>query len=249
MRVRIDLKTIDLVKVFNPKVNVNDLYLPVENVYETREPSIRRKSVRRGKDIYEEYDFIFYYAKKSFVNFKILSDKTTYYVIVDGVVITVPHDIELDYNFTLHEMLVKDFVNQSKHLNNLQKASMINLYLTQLHKSSKHAFKSIFVDFFTNKQFSERNVLSGGGLVRNFVCEFTYAGHRFSLYAHSSKNEVYVEYLFADFKFKRSYPASSSNIDKFILDFVNEHEYNCKTAKEAVKHLDDFILIRKMSSI
>lgn len=102
-------------------------------------------------------------------------------MIVDGVVITVSHDIELDYNFMLHELLVKDFVNQSKYINNLQKASMINLYLTHLHKSSKHAFKSIFVDFFTNRQFSDRNVLAGGSLVRSFVCEFTYAGHRFSL--------------------------------------------------------------------
>lgn len=249
MRVRIDLKTIDLVKTFNPKVNVNDLYLPVENVYESREPSIRRKSVRRGKDIYEEYDFIFYYAKKSFINFKILSDKTTYYVIVDGVVITVSHDIELDYNFMLHELLVKDFVNQSKHINNLQKASMINLYLTHLHKSSKHAFKSILIDFFTNNQFSERRVIAGGNLIRSFVFEFTYAGYPFSLYTYSDRNIIYVEYLFADFKFKRSYPSKSYNIETFILDFVNEHEYNCKTAKEAVKHLDDFILIRKMSSI
>lgn len=249
MRVRIDLKTIKLIKTFNPKVDVNALFLPVENIFENREPSFRTKSVGRGKSIKEQYDFIFHYARTSFTGFKILSDTSTYYVIFDGIVISIPHDIEIDYNFSLHSFLIQDFENQSKHLDNIQKASIINVCMAKQHGTSKHAFKGIFLDFFNNKTFTEKNLIVGNNFNRNFVCEFTYAGHKFSFYTYANSNGIFVEYFFPEFKFKKFYPVGSYNIDKFILDFVNEHEYNCKTMKEAVYHIDDFILLRKMTTI
>ena len=60
MRVRIDLKTIKLIKTFNPHVDVNALYLPVENVFEGREASYRTKQITRKKSIQEAYDFIYF---------------------------------------------------------------------------------------------------------------------------------------------------------------------------------------------
>lgn len=249
MRVRIDLKTVNLIKTYNPHVDVNDLYLPVENVFEQREPSIRSKSLPYGKNSEEEYDFIYYYARQSFTNFKIVSDKTIYYVIVDGVVLSVPHDIEINYNFTLQQMLVDDFENQTKHVDNMLKASYINLYMSKSHKVSKHVFKPLFIDFFTNKSFRERKIMAGGSLNRSFVCELTYLGHKFSLSTFQSSSGIVVEFNFLEFKYKKYYPIASYSIDKFILDFVNEHEYNCKSTKEATQHLDDYILIRKMTTI
>lgn len=249
MRVRIDLKTIKLIKTFNPHVDVNALYLPVENVFEERDASVRTKQLTRKQSIQEEYDFIYCYAKESFTNFKIVSDKTTYYVIVDGVVLSVPHDFEVDYGFSLHKMLVNDYENQTKHVDNMLKAAYINLYMSKEHNVSKHVFKSIFIDFFTNKAFNERKILSGGSLNRNFVCELTYLGHKFSFSTFSASSGVLVEFNFPEFKFRKCYPISSYNIDKFILDFVNESEYNCKSTKEAIQHLNDYILIRKMINI
>lgn len=249
MRVRIDLKTIKLIKTFNPHVDVNALYLPVENVFEGREASYRTKQITRKKSIQEAYDFIYCYAKESFTNFKIVSDTTTYYVIVDGIVLSVPHDIEINYNFTLQQMLVDDFENQTKHVDNLLKASYINLYMSKAHNVSKHVFKSLFVDFFTNKQFHERKIIAGGSLNRSFVCELTYLGHKFSFCTFQASSGVVVEFNFLEFKYKKCYPIASYNIDKFLLDFVNEHEYNCKSMKEATTHLDDYILICKMINI
>lgn len=249
MRVRIDLKTVKLIKKFNPHVDVNALYLPVENVFEEREASVRTKQLTRKKSIQEEYDFIYCYAKQSFINFKIVSDKTTYYVIVDGVVLRVPHDIEINYNFTLQQMLVDDFENQTKHVDNMLKASYINLYMSKAHNVSKHVFKSLFVDFFTNKHFSDRKIMAGGSLNRSFVCELTYLGHNFSFSTFQASSGIVVEFNFLEFKYKKHYPISSYNIDKFILDFVNESEYNCKSTKEATQHLNDYILIRKMVNI
>lgn len=249
MRVRIDLKTVKLIKTFNPRVDVNALYLPVENVFEEREPSIRRKQLTRKKSIQEEYDFIYCYAKESFTSFKIVSDKSTYYVIVDGVVLSVPHDIELEYGFTFQKMLVNDYENQTKHVDNTLKASYINLYMSKEHNVSKHVFKSLFLDFFNCKVFSDRKIIAGGSLNRNFVCEFTYLGYRFSMSTFSAASGILVEFSFPEFKFRKWYPINSYNIDIFILDFVNEHEYNCKSTKEATRHLNDYILIRKMMNI
>ena len=104
-------------------------------------------------------------------------------------------------------------------------------------------------DFFTNKAFNEKKILSCGSLNRNFVCEFTYLGYRFSMSTFSAAFGVLVEFSFPAFKFRKWYPITSYNIDIFILDFVNEHEYNCKSTKEATQHLNDYILIRKMINI
>lgn len=249
MRVRIDLKTIKIIKTFNPHVDLNALYLPVENVFEERKSSVRTKQLTRKTSIQEEYDFIYYYAKQSFTNFKIVSDKTTYYVIVDGVVLSVPHDIEVGYNFTLQQMLVDDFENQTKHVDNMLKASYINLYMTNAHNVSKHVFKTLFVDFFTNKCFSERKIMAGGSLNRSFICELTYLGHKFSFSTFQASSGIVVDFNFLEFKYKKYYPIRSYNIDKFILDFMNEYEYNYKSTKDAVQHLNDYILIRKMMNI
>lgn len=249
MRVRIDLKTINLIKTFNPDVDVNSLYLPVENVYEQRESAIRKERDVFGKKIDVEYDFIFHYSRLAFKNFKIVSDKSTYYILVDGIVLSIPYDIELTYNFSLHYIMVREFEKQTKYVNNKLKATYINLYMSNEHKVSKHTFKSFFLDYFNNKSFTTKKILSGEYMVSNFACEINYAGHQFTLCAFSDRGHGMVEFNFLEFKFKKTYPISSYSIEKFILDFVNQHEYNCTSIKEAVKHLDDFILVRKMASI
>lgn len=253
MRVRVDLKIVKLIKTFNPHVDVDKLYLPVENVFEQREPSIREKKFfynkKTKKSEQEEYDFIYWFARQSFDNFKVVSDTKTYYVIVDGIVISVPHDIEISYGFSLENFMLSDFDNQTKHISNLQKAAIVNLYFSKQQMVSKHVFKAVFIDFFTNKDYQNKKMNYGNPYTRNISCEFNYKGYDFVMSSYSNVQGNFVEIKFPQFAFKKSYPTKAYNINKFILDFVNEKEYNCSSMSDAVNHLDDYILLRQMTTI
>lgn len=225
MKVRIPLKKINLIKTLFKGVDINSIFI-----------------VDKKPENKDTFSFI----SKSFSNFELFSDNTSYYILTDNLVFVLPHDYEIGYGDSVYSHFMSNFKNYSKNLSYSNQSQYISNYCARLFNTSKHIFYQLFLKIFSDKSinnitFSPRYSFWGSLNIKVF-----YRNLEIDIFlGQDSKSQQIVVTLEYN-KFKSSYTAQDFSIDRFMLDYINKKEYNCPNIKELKKSFDDYLLLTQI---
>ena len=222
MKTRIPLRTVELIKEFNPLVDANKLHIPLKT---------------------DENAFIFTSASSVFNKFSIFSDYTLFYIVFESTVLRFLIDIDDDYDFNLKRLLFNDFKNQTKYVDKNRKAAAISLFYNLTLGSGKHMFNQFFADLYKQKDISEIVFESTNNTARIY---FKYLDETFDVQPVFDKGTLLVKFSLADHKFTRYYPLKKFIMKTFLLDFVNEKDHITESIDDIKDNFQAFITLRDM---
>jgi hypothetical protein len=225
----IPLKEIDLIKEFYPSVNINSLFI------------VEKNSVH--KDTYS-------YVTEYFKNAKLFADGSHYYILNLNIVMSLPYDYEIEYNDYFPNRLILSFIESKEKGKSKNAILYLNMYYSFKYGTNKHIFHQLFTTLYKHKYVSDIDVpYINLGKHQHYPVFVTYYGMQFKLsfYIRMKGGESYVSVNYKNFS--KEYLLSKFSIDNFVLEFINEKEYNCSNINEMMKSLPELVELKSMQEL
>lgn len=228
MKVRIPSRHTGLIREFYPSVDLNDLYIAEQHVFN---------------------EFIFKSCKLQFLNSIIYRDSDRYFILFEGCVFTLPANVEDTYNFDLQIIMLRAFLQNTQFVSNKKQFNYLSLLYSLFFNASKHLFNQLFSKIYNNKNYKDFQLEKGmynHEYDYSFSCNFL--DEKIKLSPGFHKKHLFLKIELVSQKFSKLYPVKNFSLDQFILDFTNDNGYNVSSFKEAKDHLQDYILLRSMGN-
>lgn len=229
MKTIIPLKEIDFIKDFYPSVNINSLFI------------VEKNSVHKDT---------FSYVTEYFNNAKLFADGAHYYILNLNIVMSLPYDYTIEYNDYFPNRLILSFLDSKEKGNQKNAIRYLNMYYSFKYGTNKHIFHQLFTTLYKHKYVSDIDIIYKSlSKHQNYPVFVTYYGMQFELsfYKKMQGGELYVSANYE--KFSKNYLLSKFSIDNFVLEFINEKEYNCSNINEMIKSLPELIELKSMQEL
>jgi len=229
MKIRIPSRHTGFIREFQPSVNLNDLYIAEENVFNS---------------------FIFKSCKRQFLNSIIYRDNDKYFILFEGCVFTLPANVEDAYNFDLQLIMLVTFYQNTQFVSNKRKYNYLALLYSLVFQSSKHCFNQLFSKLYNNKDCKdfqvETQLQTYYTTDYSFSCKFL--NEKIKISPGFQGKHLVLKIELVSQKFSKLYFVKNFSFEQFILDFTNDNGYNVSSFKQAKEHLQDYILLKSMGN-